>query len=137
MTCKNYSPDLMAMGDCVHCGHTAQAHVPQKLVKDHVSELAVRDVLRLSMCKGMLTQAMDVTIEMLAKPAEELTPEDRDDVRLALTTLSAAALLTGETAGVLVDSMPLKQASVLQMQAHLRAEMVSTVTREVVKNGSF
>lgn len=29
MTCASYHPDLMVMGDCSNCGHTAQAHEEQ------------------------------------------------------------------------------------------------------------
>jgi hypothetical protein len=27
MTCDNYAPDLMAMGDCKNCGHTYESHL--------------------------------------------------------------------------------------------------------------
>lgn len=30
--CPGYSPDIQAMGDCRHCGHTAQSHTTLRAI---------------------------------------------------------------------------------------------------------
>lgn len=30
--CPGYSPDIQAMGDCRHCGHTAQSHTDLRTI---------------------------------------------------------------------------------------------------------
>ena len=98
-----------------------------KTVADHIPKLALRDVMRLSLCKGMLSQA-DVML-VLEVSVTEMTPKHHEARRAALTNLSAAGLVAGEVAGTLVDGGPPNVTKTKATVDVLRAEMIAAVAK--------
>ncbi len=48
--CPSYSPDLMALGDCRHCGHTQERHV--KTLTEDMPDDWWPDAVEISMMDG-------------------------------------------------------------------------------------
>ena len=100
-----------------------------KTVADHIPKLALRDVMRLSLCKGMLSQALDDVMLVLEVSVTEMTPKHHEALRAALTNLSAAGLVAGEVAGTLVDGGPPNVTKTKATVDVLRAEMIAAVAK--------